>query len=342
MAATMNVLIIGGGVFLGQALLQAGLEGGHGITVFNRGHSRNWWPPGVQWVAGDRKEDVHLLMGRHWDAVIDTCGYRPQDVEATCAALFDSCDRYVFVSSVSAYASFAHTPIREGDPLASAAGVDRETVDGTTYGPLKAECERTVVRIFGSRAIVVRPGLIVGPTDPTGRFSYWPWRLAGGGNVLAPGSPHNAIQFIDVRDLAAWILRLVQIGATGPFNGTGPIEGATFGELLDTCRWVAGEEVGIEWVDERFLEREAVQPWTELPLWIPSHDPQTRGFHAVDTTRAQATGLKTRPIAVTVNDILEAGIPPADDKRRAGKLTRERERDLLAVWHLHKTGLAIA
>ena len=112
----MNVLIIGGGVFLGQALLQAGLEGGHGITVFNRGHSRNWWPPGVQWVAGDRKEDVHLLMGRRWDAVIDTCGYRPQDVEATCAALFDSCDRYVFISSVSAYASFAHTPIGESDP----------------------------------------------------------------------------------------------------------------------------------------------------------------------------------------------------------------------------------
>lgn len=338
----MNLLVIGGGVFLGQALLQAALEGGHTVTVFNRGQSRNWWPPGVKWIVGDRKEDVHLLMGRHWDAVIDTCGYRPQDVEATCAALFDSCDRYVYVSSVSAYASFAHSPIREEDPLASARGIDRETIDSTTYGPLKAECERTVIGIFGSRGIVVRPGLIVGPTDPTGRFSYWPWRLAGGGRVLAPGSPHTSIQFIDVRDLATWMLRLIQLGATGPFNATGPSEGATFGELLDTCRWISGEEAAVEWVDERFLEHEAVQPWVELPLWIPTHDLQTRGFHAVDTARAQATGLKTRPLAVTVNDILEAGIPPLDDKRRAGKLTRERERDLLAVWQLHKSGLAVA
>jgi 2'-hydroxyisoflavone reductase len=338
----MNLLVIGGGVFLGQALLQAALEGGHSVTVFNRGQSRNWWPPGVKWIVGDRKEDVHLLMGRRWDAVIDTCGYRPQDVEATCAALFDSCDRYVYVSSVSAYASFAHSPIREEDPLASARGIDRETIDSSTYGPLKAECERTVIGIFGSRGIVVRPGLIVGPTDPTARFSYWPWRLAGGGRVLAPGSPHTPIQFIDVRDLAAWMLRLIQVGATGAFNATGPSDGATFGELLDTCRWISGEEAAIEWVDERFLEHEAVQPWVELPLWIPTHDPQTRGFHAVDTARAQATGLKTRPLAVTVNDILEAGVPPLDDKRRAGKLTRERERDLLAVWQLHKSGLAVA
>lgn len=338
----MNLLIIGGGVFLGQGLLQAALEAGHAVTVFNRGHARNWWPPGVNWIVGDRKEDVHLLMGRRWDAVIDTCGYRPQDVETTCAALFDNCDRYVFVSSVSAYASFEHTRIREEDRLASAAGVDQETVDAATYGPLKAECERTMARIFGSRGIVVRPGLIVGPTDPTGRFSYWPWRLAGGGRVLAPGSPHSSVQFIDVRDLSAWILRLIQLGATGAFNGTGPNEGATFGELLDTCRWVSGEEAAIEWVDEQFLVREGVQPWTELPLWIPTHDAQTRGFHTVDTARAQATGLKTRPLAVTVNDILEAGIPPLDDKRRAGKMTRDRERDLLAVWQLRKSGLALA
>ena len=338
----MNLLIIGGGVFLGQAVLQAALEGGHAVTVFNRGHARRWWPPGVKWIAGDRKEDLHLLIGRRWDAVIDTCGYRPQDVEATCAALYDGCDRYLYVSSVSAYASFAHSPIRESDALASAAGIDRESIDSTTYGPLKAECERTVVRIFGNRATVIRPGLIVGPMDPTGRFSYWPWRLAGGGRVLAPGSPHTPVQFIDARDLAAWMLRLIQLGASGAYNATGPNEGATFGELLDTCRWISGEEVAIEWVDERFLEHEAVQPWVELPLWIPSHDPQTKGFHAVDTTRAKATGLVTRPLAVTVNDILETGIPPADDKRRAVKLTRERERDLLAVWQLHKTGIAIA
>jgi 2'-hydroxyisoflavone reductase len=338
----MQLLIIGGGVFLGQAVLQAGLEAGHSLTVFNRGHSRSWWPPGVKWVAGDRKEDLHLLLGRRWDAVIDTCGYRPQDVEATCATLYDACDRYVYVSSVSAYASFANPPIRETDPLASAEGVDRETVDSRNYGPLKAECERTVMRIFGTRATVVRPGLLVGPTDPTGRFSYWPWRVAGGGRVLVPGAPSTPIQFIDVRDIAAWILRLIQLGASGAFNATGPNEGASFGELLDTCRWISGEEIAMEWVDERFLEHEGVQPWVELPLWIPTHDRQTRALHLVDTTRARATGLTTRPMAVTINDILEAGIPTTDDKRRAGKLTRERERDLLAVWQLHKSGIEIA
>jgi 2'-hydroxyisoflavone reductase len=338
----MNLLIIGGGVFLGQALLQSALEGGHAVTVFNRGHSRNWWPPGVKWIVGDRKEDLHLLLGRKWDAVIDTCGYRPQDVEATCAALFDSCERYVYISSVSAYASFARPPIRETDPLASADNIDRETINGTTYGPLKAECERTVARIYGGRSILVRPGLIVGPGDPTGRLSYWPWRICAGGRVLAPGSPDTPVQYIDARDLAAWILRLVMLRASGAFNGTGPNEGATFGELIDTCRWICGEDVEIEWVDEHFLQREGVQPWVELPLWIPSHDPETLGFHKVDTTRSRAAGLKTRPMAVTVSDILDAGIPLHDDKRRAGKMTRERERDLLAVWRLQKTGLALA
>jgi 2'-hydroxyisoflavone reductase len=338
----MNLLIIGGGVFLGQALLQAALEGGHSVTVFNRGHARNWWPPGVKWIVGDRKEDLHLLMNRSWDAVIDTCGYRPQDVEASCAALFDRCNRYVYISSVSAYASFARPPIREQDSLASAIDVDHESVTGTNYGPLKAECERTVARIFGARSILVRPGLLVGPDDPTGRLSYWPWRVAAGGKVLAPGSPETPIQFIDVRDLAIWILRLIRLGASGAYNATGPNDGATFSELIDTCRWICSEDVEIEWVDERLLEREGVQPWLELPLWIPSHDPETYGFNMIDTARARATGLRTRPLAVTINDILDAGLPSPEDKRRAGKLTRERERNLLAVWQVHKSGLAIA
>jgi 2'-hydroxyisoflavone reductase len=165
----MNLLIIGGGVFLGQALLQAALEGGHAVTVFNRGQSRNWWPPGVKWIVGDRLEDLHLLMGRKWDAVIDTCGYRPQDVEASCAALYDSCERYVYISSVSAYASFANVPIREQDPLATAFEVNRETINGANY-PL-CRVQRTVARAFGQQALLIRPGLIVGPHDPTGRFS---------------------------------------------------------------------------------------------------------------------------------------------------------------------------
>jgi 2'-hydroxyisoflavone reductase len=338
----MNLLILGGGVFLGQALLSSALENGHTVTVFNRGQSRQWWPPGVKWIVGDRKEDLHLLMNGQWDAVIDTCGYRPQDVELSCAALFDSCERYVYISSVSAYASFAKPPIRETDRLASIVGHATDKVTGVNYGPLKAECERTVARVYGARSILIRPGLIVGPNDPTGRFSYWPWRIAAGGRVLAPGNPERPIQFIDARDLAAWILQLVAVRASGAFNATGPNDGATFGELLDTCRWICGEEVEVEWADDKFLEREGVQPWTELPLWIPSHDASMRGFHLVDTKRAKGNRLSTRPLAVTLNDILEAGIPVASDKRRAGKLTRQRERDLLAVWLSYRQGLAVA
>jgi len=338
----MNLLILGGGVFLGQALLSSALENGHTVTVFNRGQSRQWWPPGVKWIVGDRKEDLHLLMNGQWDAVIDTCGYRPQDVELSCAALFDSCERYVYISSVSAYASFARPPIRETDRLASIVGHATDKVTGVNYGPLKAECERTVARVFGARSILIRPGLIVGPNDPTGRFSYWPWRIAAGGRVLAPGNPERPIQFIDARDLAAWILQLVAVRASGAFNAIGPNDGATFGELLDTCRWICGEEVEVEWADDKFLEREGVQPWTELPLWIPSHDASMRGFHLVDTKRAKGSRLSTRPLAVTLNDILEAGIPVASDKRRAGKLTRQRERDLLAVWLSYRQGMAVA
>ena len=281
-------------------------------------------------------------MNRQWDAVIDTCWYRPQDVELSCAALYDYSERYVYVSSVSAYASFAKPPIRENDRLASIVGHATEAVTGINYGPMKAECERTVARVFGARSILIRPGLIVGPNDPTGRFSYWPWRIAAGGRVLAPGDPERPIQFIDARDLAAWILHLVDVRASGAFNGTGPNDGATFGELLDTCRWICGEEVEVEWADDKFLEREGVQPWTELPLWIPAHDASMRGFQLVETRRAQASGLTTRPLAVTLNDILEAGIPVASDKRRAGKLTRQRERDLLAVWLSYRQGLAVA
>jgi len=338
----MNLLIIGGGVFLGQALLSSALENGHSVTVFNRGKSRQWWPPGVKWIVGDRKVDLHLLVNRQWDAVIDTCGYRPQDVELSCAALFDSCERYVYISSVSAYASFAKPPIRETDRLASIVGHATDTITSVNYGPMKAECERTVARVFGPRSLLIRPGLLVGPNDPTGRFSYWPWRFAAGGQVLAPGQPETPVQFIDVRDLASWILRLLRQGASGAFNATGPNDTATLGELIDTCRWICGEDVEVEWTDEKFLLREGVQPWTELPLWIPSHDRSMLGFHRVETKRAQASGLRTRPIAVTLNDILESGIPPASDARRAGKLTRQRERDLLAVWRSYRQGLAVA
>lgn len=350
----MHLLILGGGVFLGAAALRSALAGGHRITVFNRGRSCSVWPAGVEVLTGDRSADLSALESRPgaaWDAVIDTCGYVPADVRASAQAL-RACGRYLFVSSTSAYATPSQVPVRETDALASAEGIAPDDRDLKHYGPQKAACEAEVLAVFGSRALIVRPGLIVGPGDRSGRFSHWPWRMAAGGEMLVPdvaaaadaadAADREPLQFIDVRDLGAWLVRLIEEGAHGVFNATGPV-GATgpvdtigWTTLLAACRTEAAARgltpattVG---VDEAFLLRNAVQPWSELPLWLPSTEPEYAGFNRVDVTRAAAAGLRTRPLRDTVGAVLDEGMPAPDDKRRAGKLTRDREVQLLAAW----------
>ena len=184
----MQLLILGGGVFLGATALQSALAGGHRVTVFNRGRARAAWPAGVEVLTGDRAHDLHLLDGRHWDAVIDPCGYAPADVRASALAL-RGCGTYLFVSSVSAYATTNQVPVRETDALASAEGVAPDDRDLQHYGPQNAACETEVRAVFGERALIVRPGLIVGPVDRSGRFNHWPWRVAAGGEMLVPHAP---------------------------------------------------------------------------------------------------------------------------------------------------------
>lgn len=331
----MEILILGGGVFLGRAGMEAAVERGHAVTVFNRGQSRSRWPIEVEALVGDRTQSLAPLAGRRFNLVIDTCGYRPQDVELSCAALADATARYCFVSSISAYASLAHTPLRETDPTATLGALDPAVVRGASYGPLKAECERVVARHFGARALIVRPGLITGPDDPTGRFSYWAWRAAAGGTILAPGAADRAIQCIDARDLALWFLHLAQTESSGVFNASGPIGrdgGGSLGELIESALHLAGGAGEIEWVDDDFLRAAGVAPWTELPLWLPASDADTAGLFHADLTRARAAGLRTRPLAQTLHDVLAAGIPAPDDRRRAGKLSPAREAGLLAEW----------
>jgi len=342
----MKLLILGGGVFLGAAALQSALAGGHSVTVFNRGRARAAWPAGVEVLTGDRAHDLRLLAGRHWDAVIDTCGYVPADVRASALALRD-CGTYLFVSSVSAYATTSQVPpklpVSETDALASAEGIAPDDRGLQHYGPQKAACEAEVQAVFGARALIVRPGLIVGPGDRSGRFSHWPWRMAAGGEMLVPDVPADVVndaplQFIDVRDLGDWMIRLIEQGTQGTFNATGPAGGVVVGwdTLIATCRAEAiarglapAREV---WVGEAFLLEHKVEPWSELPLWLPSTDPEYAGFNRIALTRAEAHGLRTRPLRETVAAVLDEGIPAADDKRRAGKLTREKEAELLAVW----------
>ena len=333
----MNLLLLGGGVFLGRELLDAALARGHAVTVFNRGKARRDWPAGVQVLTGDRRGDLAALECGHWDAAIDTCGYCPADVEPTARALA-GCARYLFVSSISAYASLATPGQDESAPLAGADGIDADAaVTAQNYGPLKAESERVLSRLLGARLIVVRPGLIVGRGDPSGRFSYWPWRAAAGGQMLVPDAPSARLQFIDVCDLAAWMIGLLEVGATGAFNATGPAGGESIGwaELIAACRdgvrqigLLPAEPVAVA---ESLLTAQDVAPWTGLPLWIPASDQETAGLMTVDISRATANGLRTRPLDDTVRAVLAEPVPGADDPRVAARLSPAREAELIAL-----------
>ena len=342
----MDLLLIGGGIFVGASLVDAALARGHRLTVFNRGRSRTDWPGDVEVLIGDRSADLGLLAARRFDAVIDTCAYVPADLRASAAALA-SCGRYCFVSSISAYASFTHPPVRESDALAASDGIAEDDPDRARhYGPQKAACERVVAAAFGERALVVRPGLIVGPGDRTGRFSYWPWRALAGGEILVPDvSGDDPIQLIDVRDLADWIVHAVEAKTSGPFNATGPQDGRACGwpEVLEACidaaRRRGGAPLRFVPVAESFLLEQGVAPWNELPLWVPSTDPDHLGFARVDCSRAVAAGLVTRPLGETVDAVLdEFATLVDDDPRRRGKLTAERERELIARWRERAKG----
>ncbi|MGZ5236937.1 MAG: NAD-dependent epimerase/dehydratase family protein [Caldimonas sp.] len=335
----MKILIIGGGVFLGAAVLDSALDRGHELTVFNRGRARSSWPDGVEVLLGDRSSDLGALAGHRFDAVVDTCGYVPVDVQKSAEALRET-PSYCFVSSISAYKSFAHAPIRETDRLADFEAIDPADRDLAHYGPQKAACEAAVRGVFGEHGLVVRPGLIVGPGDRSGRFSHWAWRALEGGEMLVPDlGDDQPLQFIDVRDLGAWIVRLVERKERGAFNATGPANGppCSWADLVAACQDEAAlrnaPELVVTPVAESFLLDQKVEPWSELPLWLPSEDPEHHGHSRVAIQRAENTRLTTRPLEQTVAAVMDEGVPAQDDARRCGKLTRAREAELLALWH---------
>jgi 2'-hydroxyisoflavone reductase len=318
----VKLLLLGGPKFLGRALTDAALTRGHELTFFNRGTTNADLYPDVERLVGDRKGELDALLGgRSWDAVIDTSGYFPSAVGASARALAGS-GSYCFVSSISVYADLTR-PVTEESELAPLGDdpTDELTPDFSNYGALKALCEDEVYEVFGERALVVRPGLIVGPFDPTGRFTYWPHRVARGGDVLAPAPAERLAQFIDVRDLAEWMLDLLETGARGTYNATN--SGVPWGELLETCREVAASDARLHWVDDDFLTSHEVGEWMELPMWIaaPSLD-----FAVVD--RALAAGLRFRPLAETVRSALDL----AETTDAAG-LEPAREAALLTEWN---------
>ena len=319
----VRLLVLGGTKFLGRHVVDAALAGGHEVTIFTRGRTNPELYPEAEHLVGDRDGGLAALAGRSWDGVVDTSGYVPRVVRQSAELLRDAVERYVFVSSVSVYADFSR-PISEETPVAELEDPASEDVEAD-YGALKAACERVVEEAFGDRATSVRAGLIVGPHDPTDRFTYWPRRLAAGGDVLAPGSPDAPVQFVDARDLAAWLLRLAEQGPGGAFNATGPAEPLTFGELLERATAAIGSDANLVWTDEQRIVDAGVQPWTELPLWIPGDE--YAGMEQADTSRARAAGLAFRPLEETVRDTLAWSLEAGEQRPT---LTREREAEILA------------
>jgi|SRR5947209_10288177 len=334
----MRLLVLGGTLFLGRHVVAAAQAHGHELTLFNRGQADPRPIPGVEQIHGDRERDLARLAGRDWDAVIDTSGYLPRVVGASAETLAGRVERYAFVSSISAYRTFPKPGLDETAPTAPDPPPGTEDVP-THYAELKAASERRVESVLPGRVLVIRPGLIVGPHDPTERFTYWVRRLALGGRVLAPRAPDQPVQLIDARDLAEWIVRMVEARATGLYNATGPAAPLTFGAMLSRIDAAVGSRAELVWVEEDRLAEAGVAPWEELPLWLDiDRNPEFRGFLAADIRRALAAGLSFRPFEDTVLDTLawareRPGPPPRGEGATlplpAG-LSAEREADLLA------------
>ncbi len=326
----MRLLVLGGTKFLGRAAVEHALDAGHEVTLFNRGVTNPELFPEAEKLRGDRDGALSAVEGREWDAVIDPSGFVPRVVRQSAELLRDSVGHYVYVSSISVYREpyepgfDEDAPVHETEPKGES--VEEE------YAELKAACERVLAETLPGTHASVRAGLIVGPHDPTGRFTYWPLRVAAGGDVLAPAPPEREVQFVDVRDLGAWLVRLADERVSGTFNAVQPA--APFGDLLEVSREVAGSDARFVWIDEAFLIERGVRPWMELPLWLAGDEAP---FLQADVSRAQAAGLRFRPVADTVADTLAwaraaGGELVHTDQWGAAGMAPEREAELLAAW----------
>jgi 2'-hydroxyisoflavone reductase len=325
----MKILIIGGTRFLGRHLVNSARARRHDVTLFNRGQTNPNLFGQVEKIRGDREKDLNQLSDR-WDAVIDTCGYFPRIVRMSAEALKDKVQNYVFISSISVYSAFSKIGIIESDPVGKIEDESLEEITGESYGPLKALCENAAQDVFGMDSLIIRPGLIVGPRDPTDRFTYWPVRVARGGAILAPEKPEIPIQLIDARDLSDFIIELIQQNVSGTFNATGPDHELTLGALLDTCKLVSASDAKFKWASVEFLEKNKVAPWSDMPVWVPD-TAEDAGFSRVNISKAVNAGLKFLPLEDTIRDTIKwASERPADYEWKAG-LTSQREKELLEL-----------
>jgi len=324
----MRILVIGGTRFLGRHFVEAALERNLDVTLFNRGQTNADLFPSVTKLRGDRNSDLSVLQGHTWDAVIDTCGYVPRVVSAAAQALASSTNLYVFISSISVYADFKRPGIDESTPTATMPDETVEVITNDTYGPLKALCEQAAENAMPGRVLHIRPGYIVGPHDPTDRFTYWPYRVSHGGEIAVPGKPEAPMQFIDVRDLTEWLVRVIEAGKRGTYNATGPDYRLTMQRLLETSRDVTQSDARLTWLSESFIFERHLE--ADFPIWTPAGEP---GFATVDCAKAIADRLTFRPLEDTIQATLQWNAArPGGFTGRAG-ITAEREAALLEEWH---------
>lgn len=340
--AQKRILILGGTGFLGPKTVEAALARGHQVTVFNRGKTEKRIPfefKDVEHLYGNRDPELpaddergpdgkllhpdaspkglEQLAGKQWDAVIDNSGYYPRHVRASAELLSKNAQQYLFISSISAYAGNSTVGADESAPLATLADPTVETMGANAeyYGGLKALCEQAAEKAFPGHAALVRPGYIVGPGDPTDRFTYWPVRVDRGGDVLAPGRPEDPLQWIDVRDLAEFLVTLVENGTAGAFNAIGPPQPARWGDVLDACVKAASKPAKLVWVPADWLETNGQGGEDGFPIWIPPTG-EYAGFHTWSNDRAEKAGMRFRPVSDTVKAIL-AWWPSEVERRRS-------------------------
>jgi 2'-hydroxyisoflavone reductase len=323
----MDLLVIGGTRFFGRAAVEEAVRRGHRVTVFHRGE---WEPdgfPDVEHLHGDRTEALDPLKGRSWDAVLDTWAFVPREVRELADTVGDGVGHYAYVSSLSVHPDDLPVGATEETPLHPAAPPEVEEVTDETYGPLKVASEEQTRASFPGRSLVIRPGYIVGPNDPTDRFTFWVRRAAAGGRMFAPGPPDAPMQGIDARDLGAFVIERIEARDTDAYGVVGPRDPATMADVLESARSAAGADTEFVWADEDF----ALGLGDEGEAWFPMWHPHQPGFHAYDASKALRAGLRPRPLADTVEDTLawdrDRGSPPL----KAG-FDEERERELLADW----------
>jgi 2'-hydroxyisoflavone reductase len=329
-----TLLILGGTGFIGPHLTEEALRLGWKVTHFNRGKHAPDGVANVETLIGDRKGQLDSLRARKWDVVIDDTGQIPKYVKMSAELLAPNVGYCLYISSISAYASFAQ-PNDENSPTGKLANPDTEDMSDGNYGPMKALCEQYSAEAFKGRACIVRPGYIVGPLDNSDRFTYWPVRASKGGEMLVPGTPHDPIQIVDVRDLAAWMMRLSSHRTLGYFNAVSPPRMFTMRDLVAASQAASPNvHTRAAWLPEDFLAKQWKPEELDLPPWSPMKG-EYAGASLTSTTLARKAGLKTRPIQDTVRDTLEwFHTLPAERqaKLRAG-LDPKKEADTLRAWH---------